>query len=172
MDSNKASNNKKNKKKAQSTIPKDKASKKVTDFSKSFKADFFTIRKVPISNAALERLAELMVEWALSSTSNIVFKEFLVLQRIQYKQLSDWMKRSEKLRRAKNFTLMVLGVNREKGALLKQIDGNMVKMTQHRYDPQWGESEERKAKLNAMSDKQLITKEDLNHLIRDILKPV
>ena len=160
------------KKKTKPIIRRKKTSKKVTDFSKSFRADFFTYRKTPISNAALERLAELMIEWALSSPDNVVFKEFLVLQRIQYKQLSDWMKRCEKLRNAKDFTLMVLGVNREKGAIFKKMDGGVVRQLQHRYDPEWGISEEREHRLKTAATSVGLSKEDLNQLIANILRPV
>lgn len=158
------------KRRPQASIAKTSKGKKPTDFTKNFRADFFTIRKVPISDAALDRLAELMIEWATSSITNVVFQEFLVLQRVPYEQLSTWMKRSEKLRKAKDFTLMVLGVNREKGAIFKQLDGNVVKQMQHRYDPEWKESEKHHARLKREESEN--TTEVFEEALSKILKSV
>lgn len=128
-------------KRPKSTITKSKKAKEVIDFTGKFSDDFFRIRKTPYSDASLDRLARQMIAWVLHSPDNVVFQEFLVMKQMQYKVLADFMRRSESLRAAKEFAMMVIGVNREKGAIFKRLDGNVIKQMQHRYDPEWKEAE-------------------------------
>lgn len=137
----------------------------------SFKYRFFR-GKDGYSLQALDFLADTLTKWVKHSEDIITFKEFLNLQELTSYNFIRMAKKSEKLQRAKEFAMQVIGTNREKKAFYKKADYRVMAMTQYVYDPDWAKAEERQHKLKMEQDKGSITKEDLDEAVGNILKSV
>ena len=163
------------KKSSKSTLTKPRRKKqgartKKPDDSWKYKYKFYSQTYVP--EAALEDLAEHMIEWASNNPDALIFGDFLYEYKIARSTMDKFLKRCEKLRKAKRFAMDMIGNNREKGALKKQIDFNTMKVKQYQYDPDWGLAEERQYKLKSSLDENSLTKEDFQSALKEILKPV
>ena len=107
--------------------------------------EFYNQRFVPQS--ALENLADYLLDWINDNEDVMVIKMFLAEYGIDHKQFKMFSDRCAKLKEAYSIALMIIGTRRECAGLHRKIDGNLMKFNQHQYDKDWGDSEERHAKL-------------------------
>lgn len=134
---------------SQPSIKKTFKQSKTIDFTKNFRDQFLCRGARGYRVEALDHLADLMLAWAKSSPTRLVFNEFLNLQDTHASSLPSWKERSKKLNEACRKTLQILGANREKLALLKKIDYSTMRHMQGRYDPAWKQEEIKRVKLRA-----------------------
>lgn len=141
--------------KQESIVPESKTFKPITknkkkskmltreeEESKIFYLDMYTMRQKPYSNQTLEDMAVELLNWAKDTKDVVSLYEFFILKGIAKQTFSNFVKRCPKLKKAKDFAIMIFGMRREKGALLKNLDFNTMKHMQGRYDPEWKEREE------------------------------
>ena len=114
-------------------------------------------RLKPAADGTISHFARELVEWA-EQPENLVFKQFLCENRISQKAFENWLKRSEELREAKQYALMVLAARREHGAIKKDFDPSFVKFTLPLYDPDYKKLEEWRASLKKDDDDESETK--------------
>lgn len=152
------------------TVTRARRPKQVTKTNWKNKYKFYNHKGIP--DAALDDLAEHMVEWVNSDPNIMVFGEFLIKYAVSRNSMRRFLERSDKLRDAKSYAMHVIGVNREKAALFKKIDYNTMKLKQHQYDSDWGEAEERASRLRSKHSAEALSKDDLKQVVESILKPV
>lgn len=99
--------------------------------------DMFSFRLKPVSDAYIDSVAEELVKWALSDTDALVLQEFYIKKGMNSNDMKRWCGRNENLLHAHKFSLMILGVRREKGGLKKQLDAGMVSYTMAHYCDVW-----------------------------------
>lgn len=109
--------------------------------------DLLSNEMKPCSPLFLELLAEDMVKWsdqpdALKLTQFFQSRhiDMCNLYRDREKQ-NGWLDKSEYLKEAHRYVMMVLGTRREIGALKREYDSGMVRTTMPHYDNIWKELE-------------------------------
>jgi len=128
------------------SIKKDSVSKKGYVFFDDY-TDLFTFKKVPISEAYIDRLATELLDWALNNDDALKMSQFYLGKGISYHSFSRWLKRSKNLEEAHNSALKLLGNRREIGAIKKKYDTSMIATMMPKYDEDWKEVIEWRSKL-------------------------
>jgi hypothetical protein len=156
------------KRKTQSNIPKTNSQKKVVEeWYNLYK--LYNQKKPP--QLVIDNLADKMIQWINSPEPKTFFEEFLRLYQIRHEAFSKFLERSEKLKKAHQYTMDMLGADRYKKAYQENYYATFSK-TQHEYSPSWKRSLEYHAKLKNMQESDNITRDDLNNAVKDILKSV
>lgn len=125
------------------------ASLGVKTFEQEFYRDMFTLKMKPIPNDYLLHFALEWVTVTLKDEEMITIEDYLILKGVEQSTVDRWCKRSEELRAAHDYVLMILGNRREKGGLTRKFDAGLIKTTQHLYNIKWKELEEWRANLSA-----------------------
>lgn len=120
-----------------STNPK-RGSTKVCDIY----TDLFTLRKTPISEAFIERLAADMVEWASKDEDALTLKQFPLSRGISWKTFERWTKKHDLLKSAYEDMKTFIAIRREKGMITRKYDTKATMHIQHRYDEDWKKADE------------------------------
>jgi hypothetical protein len=107
-----------------------------------------TLQEMPISEAGVEHLAHMLIDWSRDSKALIMndfFDEFGVIPRKFY----EWTKRAPLLKEAYEYALRRIGSNREYGALTRKFEPSMIRFKQHQYDPSWADADKYHANLKS-----------------------
>lgn len=150
-----------------STIPKRKIAKQVTKGTWKDKYNFYNQTGLP--DSAIDKLAEMLTNWAEDDTPKLFFGEFLVKHKIARKSMADYLKRSEKLRTAKDYAMQVISAYRE-GKAYEHNFYSTFRHTQGLYSPQWKAQEQYFSKLKALSNENSVTKEDMESAVQMVLR--
>ena len=121
----------------------------IKTFREETYTDMFTLREMPIHEDYIRQFA---LEWILHAKEDedmLTMNDFLVKKGMNRSSIQEWLKRSEDMRKAYAFILMVIGNRRERGMLKKQLDSQGVVKSMHLYDELWKESETWRAHLAA-----------------------
>jgi len=110
--------------------------------------DGFSWRERPICDAALEDLADKLVQWS-KKTKEFDIEAFFDERDLNIDSAYDWMKRNACFREAYQLAMQRLGVKRSRS---RKHDGAWLKVTQYRYHKAFGEGEERQAELHKKSN--------------------
>jgi hypothetical protein len=113
------------------------ASSKVADMY----LDLFTLREMPISEAAIERLAKEVLEWPDISKKQTM-TEFFKKKGISSATFWRWTQKFPILKEAYEQAMQYLGDNREAGAagfLKRKLDPTMIKPVMFKYSEIWRE---------------------------------
>lgn len=143
-----------NKKTNKSTTPAQTAPNvraRIKTYEEEYYFDMFSFRLEPVSPAYIEKFAMEWVEVVSADESIITLEQFYVLKRVTRDTVKDWLARSEILRQAKAFVLMILAVRREVGSITKKYDSTFILRSHAAYDPTFKLIEEWRAKLTADS---------------------
>lgn len=129
--------------------PKDvsKTPYKVSDYY----YDAYSWKKIPISEAYLERVAEELSKWS-DFEEALTLTQFFTYMKINSTDFYRWLERSTTLRLSYKNAMEKLVSRREVGAINKKYDGNFVKYSMPLYSKAWDELSERYAKRGANSD--------------------
>lgn len=127
---------------------------------------FWNQRKIPL--AAIEDLAEHMIEVVLSDRSIITLSELCLRHYITPEDAENYCEKSSKFRRAYMFVKRYIGNNRELGALRKQLESSMVKFMQGVYDPSWKAQEIYFNELKIKANSALATPDEYAEISRKI----
>lgn len=116
--------------------------------------DLYTYKKKPVSLPFIERIVIDMFNWAKNNKNALVMHDFFIERGIPLSTVQKWTAKFEIFREALKDTKLVLGSRREKGALKREYDANMVRTVMHRYDPEWREAEVWRAELKQKQDEK------------------
>lgn len=121
--------------------------------------DMYLLQKKPVTDTFLEMLASTYIKWVKEETKCLLFTEFLQYQGIRREDFYRWLLRSEKLRQAHDFVIMVLCNRREVGAITRKYDSSMITKMHGFYSDIWVTETTRIAALTSNNDtaKQNIT---------------
>lgn len=119
--------------------------------------DLISFRQKPINPAFIEKLAAEEVAWALNTEDALVFEEFLMLKGIGQSTFYKWLHAHESLAKAHNFAMMVIGVRREKGAINRKFDANIILKSLPIYSESWRNLEEWRSKLTEKANAGNVT---------------
>lgn len=108
--------------------------------------DLFFFREYPTPDAVKERIAMKMIEFADRPTSLRV-QDFWDEEKIDSKYYWKWKEGFPLLERAYAYCMSRVASRRDIGALKKEFDAGHVERHQVRYDPEYKEVVEWKAKL-------------------------
>ncbi len=97
---------------------------------------FLSYRIKPVTDAFLEKLTKDLAKWA-KKESSLVLGCFLTEKGLVKSRFYAWCERYPPLKEAKTFALLSLGARRMHGALIKELDGNLVKYYAPMYDPEF-----------------------------------
>lgn len=122
-----------------------KSRRKIMSFD--FYKDIKSYQEKPISVAAIEKLSEDLIEWAMNDMDALKIKPFLRARGIGSNDVKRWRKKFPKFDRAYAETLEAIGDRREIGAIKKLYDCAFIARSMVHYDKQWKESEEWRANL-------------------------
>lgn len=117
---------------------------KITPSRAKDQSKYFFFMNNPVSKTYLDDLAEEMISWSEKNKAETVYKAFLSEKQIPYSVFKVWInhKNGNKLRAALEITKQMLGVTRERGMHLNQLNFKSISHNQHHYDPEWGEANE------------------------------
>lgn len=104
-----------------------------------YRYKFWHQKGIPL--IAIERLAENMLTIIEEDKTIVTFNSLLVKLGLTNNQFDEFLQRSDKLVKAKGYTMFAIGANRETKALYRQIDGSVMKHQQGIYDEKWKERE-------------------------------
>ncbi len=121
--------------------------------------DMYLLQKKPVTDTFLDMLASTYVKWVKEETKCLLFTEFLQYQGIRREDFYRWLLRSEKLRAAHDFVIMVLCNRREVGAITRKYDSSMITKMHGFYSDIWVQETTRVAALGMKDEdrKQNIT---------------
>jgi len=109
--------------------------------------NLFTLRQKPVSLAFIEKLALELIMWARDNEDALKITQFYRLKGINSNDMKRWEERSDKLRAAHEFALMVIGDRREIGALKNKLNAGIVMKTMSLYDQNWWDLELKRTEL-------------------------
>lgn len=109
--------------------------------------DMFTMRQRPVNDAFIDKLAEDLMHWALNDEDALKLTQFYVAKGIWTGDMKRWEARNEKLAKAHQQALIILGNRRETGGLKKKYDAGIVSSTMAHFDPDWKQLAEWRSKL-------------------------
>lgn len=109
-------------------------------------------KMVPYNDAALERLANEIYEWASKDEDALVLEEFYLKRGISCSTWIRFKERSPALKEAHNHALRLIGIRREKGAIKSKMDFRAIASTQPRYSKTARQVEEWRANLRAKAN--------------------
>lgn len=138
------------------TITKKKRKKQYGDVSWRGAIEFWNKKQMPISS--LELLADRIVDIVDNDPDIITLNRVLARCKVSSDSLRDYVEKCEKLKHARDHALLIIGINREEKALMRRIDGNIMKHMQGIYDKQWASQEERHAELRQSATPEHTTK--------------
>jgi len=95
------------------------------------------IRKSKELKERLEKLADKLVEWALTCDDAIILREFYVQNGLN----PELAKKNKKFRKAHEFAKLAIGVRREKGTMLKRFSESTLRSLPL-YSPSWDKDED------------------------------
>jgi len=121
------------------SIAKSKFKKQHIDYDWRNKFEFYSQKEMPLG--ALETLADLIINTVKTQPEVMTFNKILALCDVQACSMEKFLKRSEKLRKAKSYAMFMIGINREEAALHREIDCGIMKHMQGRYDALWKEQD-------------------------------
>lgn len=116
--------------------------------------DIFTLRKTPISLAAIEQLACKLLKWAHTDPTAYKLSQFWKNEGINSTTLKRWSDRSPMLQEAIQAAREIIGDRREIGALKRQLSEGIVASSMSIYDPEWKAMAEWRASLKQEKDSQ------------------
>jgi len=93
------------------------------------------VRK-PVNSAYIEKLATEMVLWAQTDEA-LKISQFWLMKGICNRDFKRWCDKHECLRDAYETVKALVGNRREMGALRKQYDSSMVRVSMKLYDEEW-----------------------------------
>ena len=107
-----------------------------------------------IPDSALDLLAQKIVRIVNDDPEILTLNRVLARCKVHGDKLLDYVERSHSLKKAREYALFMIGVNREEKALSRKIDGRVMSHMQGMYDKSWARQEERHAELrrNIQSD--------------------
>lgn len=114
--------------------------------------DFFTHRKIPVSHAFIDKLAEDLINWANNDESAIIAEKFWYLKGIAPNLAQVWRKKHPALKAAYEIAKKRIGIRREEGSLLKKFDNATFFRTALNYSPEFVATTEWQAKLKQEQD--------------------
>lgn len=132
-------------------IPNDERKKSI------YLGDYYCMKELqpkPVTEELLELIAHKLVEFA-GDEENISIGTFKSWLKIKDSDYARWMERSDKLKEAHSWALMVLGNRREEQACKRQLDSGMVKHTLYQYSPSFKEAAEFHAKLGRRENESI-----------------
>lgn len=132
------------------TITKQKAKTcqpPIRTFKQEYYLDLFSFKMHPVSNDYLIKFALEWVNWVCNNEDVLTVNEYFICKGVHARTVWNWKQRCAELKEAHAFVLQVLGTRREKGALTRKYDSNMVRLTMSLYDSKWKELEEWQAQL-------------------------
>lgn len=94
-------------------------------------------RIVPMNKTGITRLVEDLYSWIERNPDELCFEQFLKMNKIGHTAYYRWIKEHPELQEAHEFVLMCIGLNRERGALTKRLDGSFVQVSMPIYSPAW-----------------------------------
>ncbi len=109
--------------------------------------DLFTLKMKPIPEIFIEKIAVELIDWAKNNKDALVLRDFFHEKGIPVSSYKQWAQRNEVLRQAVEEAKYLIGSRREKGAIKRQYDVNMIRSSLFIYDPEWKEVEEYQAEL-------------------------
>lgn len=104
-------------------------------------------RTIPVHEAAVERIASEMVEWAFNDPDALRLSAFFQMKKIPREYLYRWRDRFPIMKSAVEEAMLAIGMRREKGAIKKEYDAGTIKFMQPLYDEDWKKTEEWRASL-------------------------
>ena len=105
----------------------------------------FFYRSKPITDRELDQLAEELLN-EVDSSEMLKITSFLTSRRISTSDYYSWLKRSERLRKAHNIALNIIGLRREVGGLNGDYNPTIVLRTLGYYDESYKAHFEEEAK--------------------------
>jgi hypothetical protein len=129
--------------------PESNVRPRIKSYEEEYYFDMFSFRLEPVSHAYIEKFAMEWVDVVSTDESIITLEQFFVLKRVTRDTVKDWLTRSEVLRQAKAYVLMILSVRREVGSITKKYDSTFILRNHAAYDPTFKLIEEWRAKLSA-----------------------
>jgi|FreactcultuFSWF8_1027224.scaffolds.fasta_scaffold01457_5 hypothetical protein len=106
-------------------------------------ADPLLMREVAVSTSTLERLAEDIVQWALTDLDAIYVTEFFVTKGITPVRWRDWRKKCPELEHAYVLAKEIIGVRQFKGVTKGKLRDNFLKSHIGFYSDEWREESKR-----------------------------
>lgn len=101
----------------------------------------YSFRTIPISQAGMDELAKRMRAYPDNPDNKdsdgiepLTLGEFLDKEGVRHRDLVRWMEKHEGLRLAHEHYMQRISRRREKGALIRKYDGNVVARYQWKYD--------------------------------------
>ena len=135
-----------------------------------FKHKYYSQKELPASD--LENLADNIIKTVVEDPKIKSFNEVLRRNFTNPWSINKFAERSEDIANAKRYAMFVIGINRNKAAIEANPNGTAFTHMQGLYDPQWKAQETHHAELRAKTDPNSPTKEDMEALMRDIMKKV
>lgn len=108
--------------------------------------DLMTLKKHPVHDVYLDRLALELLEWA-KNEDNLGITKFLQLKGIPHQDYLRFVARNENLALAHQEVKRYIGARREEGAIRKEFDAGMVYKSLPMYLPEWKENFEWQSNL-------------------------
>jgi len=132
---------------------------KKTSKKKSYKyfgeyKDFFTHKMTPVSERFLDRLAEDILNWAITEKKAYTTDKFWYTKGISPRVAARWRERYKPLSDAYNDAQIMIGIRREEGSLTKVLDSNTFFRTAYFYSPAFVKTAEWQAELKQKHDEK------------------
>jgi len=90
-----------------------------------------------ITEASLDKLAQDMVDLVDENKNILTFSNVILSFGLTKSSFYNLLARNKNLKKAREYILFKIGMNREELALKKKIDGNIMRHQQGLYDPDW-----------------------------------
>jgi hypothetical protein len=130
----------------------DKVKKRQYRYLDTYK-DLLTMQDIPVSELFLDRLGEDLLLWAKQETS-LNLGDFFNAKHIYPTTYARWRKVHPFFDERVHLAKFMLGVRRERGAILKKYDSGIIRESMPMYDPEWKELKEWATKLAKLEQQQ------------------
>ncbi len=95
------------------------------------------MREYHPTDGYIEALAQELLDWAENDEEALIIGEFFMRKKLFRESVLAWRKQFPLLESAYKEAMTRIGYRREKGALKKNLDSQMVRIAAHMYSDEW-----------------------------------
>ena len=110
-----------------------------------------------MSIAGIDKIGQELIKWAKNNKNATVYSEFFTDHGISGSTRERWRKRSKDFDAACAYALEKVGIRREKGAINRKLDGNLIMKSMPMYSKEWRALEEWRSGLKVQEQDQKVT---------------